>query len=461
METKMKKVKITTIILAIILVTMIAFAGVYVKTQNRMENKVKDYTLGRELKGGRVIELKVKNDEEEAQDANKLTAENYETVKNTIEKRLNNLGVEDYTISLNKDDGTIVVELEENDNTDTYAYFLTATGEVQIKEKDEGTVLLSDEMVKKAVYTYTADAESSYQVFIDISLTDEGQAKIQEIQNNYAVFEDEITEIENAQEDSETETEDVETENEPEVENNTETEGETVEEENTEETKKIAILTIAGTEYDIEKIEKNKIRVAIGGKTTNTKSINNNVAVAAELAMLIDSGKYPVEYEIEENRFIETDITETQLTYFAVFIAIIIAIIFVIFTIKYKTKGLLVSISFIGFISLLLLTLRYTNVSISIEGIGALILTIIINLKINGMILEKTKTMNMVNEAIVNTYKEEYSRLIPIIIITLVFCFAGIANLSSFGMIMFWGLSLIAIYNATITKALLKLKESK
>ena len=42
---KMKKVKITTIILAIILVTLVAFGGVYIKTQNRMEDKVKEAAM--------------------------------------------------------------------------------------------------------------------------------------------------------------------------------------------------------------------------------------------------------------------------------------------------------------------------------------------------------------------------------------------------------------------------------
>ena len=65
MKTEMKKLKITTIILAIILITMVAFGGVYIKTQNRMENKVKDYSFGRELEGGRVIELEVANKDKE------------------------------------------------------------------------------------------------------------------------------------------------------------------------------------------------------------------------------------------------------------------------------------------------------------------------------------------------------------------------------------------------------------
>ena len=50
----------------------------------------------------------------------------------------------------------------ENETTDTYAYFLTANGKVQIKEKDANTELLSDSMVKKSVYTYTADAEGMF-----------------------------------------------------------------------------------------------------------------------------------------------------------------------------------------------------------------------------------------------------------------------------------------------------------
>ena len=105
--------------------------------------------------------------------------------------------------------------------------------------------------------------------------------------------------------------------------------------------------------------------------------------------------------------------------------------------------------------------LRYTNVNISIEGIGAIILTILIDLKLNQMILEKIKTMNLVDEATSSTYKDMFLKLVPIMIITLVFCFSGWAKLSSFGMIMFWGLVLMAVYNITVTKTLLKLRENK
>lgn len=481
----MKKVKIVTIVLAIILVTVVAFAGVYMQTQNRMENKVKDYNLSRELKGGRVIEIKVSDgttdeddenedgieedtevsneetteenvEETKTQNSEILTVENYEIVKKTIQKRLDNLGAQDYTISLNKENGTIRVELSEDNNTDLYAYFLTAMGKVEITDKDTGVELISDSMVKKANYNYTTDLDGKYQVYLEVILNKEGQAKIEELSNEYAFLSDEIDEIEEATKEDET------TENQTEEDTNSE---EVVsQEENNEEkenAKKIAVLKVADTERDIQKIEKNKLTLKIGSATTNTTTVNNSMSAAAELAMLINSGKYPVEYQIENNRYTHSDISEKQILYFALVVLAIIVVTLIVYIIRYKAKGLLNAISFIGFISVFSLLLRYTNTLISIEGMGAIIITIIINLILNNKILYKIQKMNMVAEAMKNTYKEVFLRLIPVIIISLVFCFSGWSNLISFGIVMFWGLVLIAIYNITITNALLRLKENK
>ncbi len=470
----MKKVKITTIILAIILISLVAFGGVYIRTQNRMEDKVKEYSFGRELDGERVIELKVsdgtsdttsdKNTDESTEkttvNPEDLTVENYEIVKNTIEKRLKSLGAQDYTISLNKEDGTIRVELPENDNTDDLAYYLVASGKVQLKEKDTETELLGDSMVKKAQYTYKTNSSNAYQVYLELILTKEGQDKIDEVKDTYAVLADEIKDIEAAtssSDDENTDTTDTENVTDEETTDNTENTDST----NTEETKKIAKLSVAGTEYDIEKIEKNKITVKIGSETSNNTSVNNNMAKAAEICMLVNSGKYPIEYKAQNNRFVYSDISKEQLAYFALILAVILLVVFVVFTIKYKTKGLLSSISCIGFIALLSLLLRYTNVSISIEGVGAIIFVILIDLKLNQMILSKIKKMDFVNEATVSSYKDLFLKLVPVMIITLVFCFSGWTNLSSFGMIMFWGFMLIAVYNVCITKTLLKLRENK
>ena len=56
---KKNKLKVITITFFIILVTMVAFVGVYVQEKNIMENKVKDYSLAMDLSGTRNIVLKV------------------------------------------------------------------------------------------------------------------------------------------------------------------------------------------------------------------------------------------------------------------------------------------------------------------------------------------------------------------------------------------------------------------
>ena len=55
----MKKIKIITMIVLVILITMVSFFGVYVHVQNRMENQVRDYALDMDLDGARYVKLVV------------------------------------------------------------------------------------------------------------------------------------------------------------------------------------------------------------------------------------------------------------------------------------------------------------------------------------------------------------------------------------------------------------------
>ena len=500
----MKKVKILTIVLAIILVTLIAFGGIYLPTQNRMENKVKDYELGRELDSQRVIELKIKetstdNSEENSSDEttdsdnteetekseettstenesteNKLTEKDYENAKKIMENRLQALGAQDYTISLDKENGTVRVELAENDNVDMYIYYLYASQKITIKDTDSKDILLNDEMIKGAKYSYTSDSKGAYQVYEEIELTKDGQAKLNELLNDYALLATDVTEIENAKKASESESTKTEstseestetTENTSTDEQNTEsTETQSTTEEtssNSETTKKTAKLYVNDTTYDVSKIEKGKITVKIGSSSSNATSVNNNISKAAEIAMLENAGKLPADYEVDTNRYEYSSITQKEIIYFAIVMIAILVITLLVYCVIYKKSGILASISFVGFVALFSLLIRYTNVAISIEGISAIIIVMIINLIINREILSKTKKMNLVNEAVKATYKNVYLKLIPVEILTIVFCLAKWESLSSFGMIMFWGLVLTAIYNATITRTLLNLKENK
>ena len=210
-----------------------------------------------------------------------------------------------------------------------------------------------------------------------------------------------------------------------------------------------------------EIIEKGKITVKIGSSSTNTTSVNNNISKAAEIAMLENAGKLPADYEVDTNRYEYSSITQKEIIYFAIVMIAILVITLLVYCVIYKKSGILASISFVGFVASFSLLIRYTNVAISIEGISAIIIVMIINLIINREILSKTKKMNLVNEAVKSTYKNIYLKLIPVGILTIVFCLSKWESLSSFGMIMFWGLVLTAIYNVIVTRTLLNLKENK
>ena len=300
-----------------------------------------------------------------------------------------------------------------------------------------------------------------------------------ELLNNYALLATDITSIEDAKKASESES----TKTESTSEENTDTENTSTDEQSTnaeeqntesvstetsstesttnetETNKKTAKLYVNDTTYDVSKIEKGKITLKIGSSSTNTTSINNNISKAAEIAMLENAGKLPADYEIDTNRYEYSSITQKEIIYFAVAMLAVLLIILIVYCVIYKKSGILASISFVGFISLFSLLIRYTNVAISIDGISAIIIVMIINLIINKEILSKTKRMNLVDEAVKSTYKNVYLKLIPVGILTIVFCLAKWESLSSFGMIMFWGLILTAIYNVVITRTLLKLKE--
>lgn len=58
-------------------------------------------------------------------------------------------------------------------------------------------------------------------------------------------------------------------------------------------------------------------------------------------------------------------------------------------------------------------------------------------------------------------YKEFFLKIIPVIILAITFCFITWTPISSFGMVIFWGLVLLAIYNSIVTNSLLKINEGK
>jgi hypothetical protein len=212
-----------------------------------------------------------------------------------------------------------------------------------------------------------------------------------------------------------------------------------------------------------EEISNGSIQLSMGSATTDTDTLASTKQSASTIAILLDNGKLPLEYEIDENKYIETNITEDLIIKATIGVAIIVILALAVLVIKYKLSGLLASISYIGLIAVYLLVIRYTNVSISLQGIVGMLLTIILNYVFNITLLKniKNNTDEKVSKIINNTYKEFAIKMIPVAIISVVFTFMQLIPISSFGMTLFWGIIIMLVYNIIITKKILEIKANK
>ena len=471
---KSKKIlKIITIILAIIIISLVSFVGVYVQVQNRIENKVKDYQLAMDLKGGRVISLEVKQgtetvikdkdgkvvesatDEEiekngytkEEKIVNKeedLTKENYEKTKKIIEKRLKKLDVKDYNLRLNEENGTIYIEVPEDTQTDHIVSNVGERSKFEIIDSTDKTVLMDNSHIKSASVLYNT-TESGTVVYLNIDFNKEGKEKLKEISNTYIKNEDATT-----------------------TESNTTTEEST--EEKTEDTstkQKQITLQIDGTEMITtsfeEEISNGTLQLSMGKATKDKDTLNKTRESATTIANLLDIGELPLEYEVNENKYIETNITQDIIIKAIIAVSIVLAIALVVLVIRYRLTGLLSVISYIGFVATYLLVIRYTNTMISICSMAGILLVLILDYVYKFDLLKNIK--NNKNEQILkninNTNINWLIKIIPIAIISIVFTLMKLVPLSGFGATLFWGVIVIVVYNIIITDELLKIKEDK
>ena len=498
----MKKIKIITIILLIILVTMISFLGIYTQVQNRMENQIKGYDLAMDLQGTRNIRLKVSTESQtiikdengnevddstltdeqikekgytkeevpyNAQEA--LTVDNYRLSKEIITERLNELNVNNYIIKQDEQNGDIIIELSEDVNTDNIISNLLTVGKFEIVDAQTQEVLLNNDDIKLSNVLYGASSSGTTQgteTYLNIEFTKEGAKKLEEISSTYVPADEDTT---NTTEGNNTSTEGNTTNTtEESAANTTESENTTQNQESSSETEnkdKEITMKIDGDEIMTtsfeEPIRTGKLQLSVGQTATDQESLNDNIQKASGMALVLDSGNTPLKYEIEGNEYILSDITDKQIEIAIYIVLAVVVIALLILIVRYKGLGALGVCSYIGLVSLFLLIIRYTNVVLSLEGCLGIILTLIINyILINNLLSKiKNKKDKEIKEISAEAFKTFFIKLIPICILIITFCFINWVPISSFGMVMFWGITLIAIYNLIITKNILILDQKK
>lgn len=435
-------------ILVILAIGLISFVGIFVKNGNGRLNLIPDYQLSKDLKGTRTAKLVVDSSTKELVfDSNGnvsedgldgegnlkegyskkdepinpkdiLNEENYKICKEIIERRLSSYGVNDYAVRLNNENGEIIVELYETENTDTVIYNLEYLGEFAVKDSETKEILLSNKDVKAAKAVY-GTSETGTTVYLSIEFNKEGKKKLQEISKNYI---------------------------------------ETKDEEGNSKTKKVTIniddeqLTET---YFAEENREGLLQLSVGSATTDVDTIQSYLEQASSIASLIDSGKMPIKYDVSTNNNLSIGINQNMLKICIYSIVIIALVALIYLCIKYKTNGILLSISYIGYIAVLLMVLRYTNVMLSIDAIVGFITLLFANYMFIEYVLKgRTKGMNK-KELVKQTYLRYTSILFPILLIGIIFTFIKWIQVASLGMVLFWGIIVMFIYNYITINVLL------
>lgn len=453
---KYKGMKITLIILTIILLSLISFVGIYVKDKNQIKNIMPEYLLARDLKGYRRIELKVSDEvketikydaegnvipedateiavarieEKKVNDSEILTEENYKTAKEIIEKRLNTMQVKDYIIRQDKTNGTIILELPEDSNTDRVVGQLSLQGKFEIVDNETDEVLMTNSDLKSVKAGYGTTSSGATAIFININFNKEGTEKFKNITNTY--IQTTVQKEENTETTNEVNSEETEVETEP----------ETV-------TKEIAIKiddTTLLTTYFEEEVSNGTLQLSVGSSTNATnEEMQEYLLEANSMAAVLDAGKMPIIYEVEQNKYVLSDITTDEIEIVICIAIAILAVAMIYFVIKYKTKGILASFSQVGYIAILLIALRIFNVEISVGSLVGIILAIAINYCIVFSILKQKEVMRVI--------KKYTIVLIPALIISIVFTFMNIA----IGEVIFWAIVIELLYHLSITNIMLK-----
>lgn len=438
---KKSKLVLVTKVLAIIIICLIGFAGMYFpwKKSYEMNNAIKDFTLSKDLKGYREIVLEAHN-EEGKNSAEDLTEENFEKSKSIINKRLVALGVQDYNLALDKTTGTIYLQLPEDDLADKVASNITQTGSIEIKDsEDENNVLVSSDKFEKATYFYRTDNTGKTTVYIELAFNKEGKEILKNLsENDYKTL---------PKEDTNTTTEDSSAEKEE-----TKTEEKDNEKTEKQEQKKIALYmsgsSATTTSFD-EVIEDGKMDLSMSQASTDTETINEALNSARIISILMNNGILPLQYEVTENQYVETDISSDTIRNVIIAFAVVVAALLIYMIVKNKARGILSVISFVGFIAVYLLALRVFNVTIALTGILGAMVIVVINYLVNMQLL---KVDNKDNKKYYKIFKDIVMKLIPLLVVSIIFVFMPITALSSLGMVMFWGITLILLYNVAITK---------
>ncbi len=462
-----KKLKIALYILIIVLISIVAFVGVYSKKAVSYENDLPDYLLTSDVKGKRITSFEIDSSTEEKiydkdgnevasipTDANEedykkeqvkvnpdeiLNKENYKKVESILNGRLKELGPSEYRVKLNEETGNFVIELPEGLDTNQIIQYLTLKGDFSITDSEDGTLLIGKSDVEKASVMYNVNESGNVVVYLSIKFNKEGTKKLAEVSKNYMKIEDSSSENTNSEENDNAE------------ENS----------ENEEEKQKQITMTLEGSEFLTTQfdnvISDGTLSLSVG-QGSDLASVYDYMQQTKVYAMLLNNDEMPIEYNVKTSEYIENTAVKDNL-YVAIGVLIGICVIIAIYMIvKFRLNGVFADMTFVLTTALLLLMIRYTNTVVSIGSVIAMLALIAIETYFIFKILNSIKndsSYENVSTVTYNVYLKNIDVIIVLLIIAVVFTFMSKVAVYSIGMTLFYGIISILASNLAFMRMML------
>ncbi len=506
-----KKLNIALVILIIILVSLISFVGIYHLDKNQMVSSLPNYILGTDVSGYRFVTLvpsEIQSDTEnesidlgeaKIEDENSVETENntdgestenqnednsaekekeklnnYKKAEEVFRARLKALKIDDFVLAFDEKTGKIELSLPENEQTDVILSDLVQKGNFEVSDTNTGETLLTNKDVK-SVNVSATDTYGYSIVGMDINFNLNGTKIFKDITEQYN---SNATIIVNAV-DNETSEDTSETENnvsEETTDENT-TQENTSEENTTDENAvdeseasgeevnktidiKIDDTVMLSTSFD-EVIDSGKLELSMGSYIDET-DLKSALYGGYNIAAIIENDPLPIDYEITGNIYVGGTIQTSDINtiiYVLIGIGVVISIAMIV---KFKMKGVLSTILSVGYIAVLLIALRYTNVTLSLEGIFAIGFAFILNLGFYYVLFEKIKDKKLTREEKIENYDKTLKKycisIIPLIILSIICCFINWDSIYSFGMVTFWAIDISILYNLIVTNFIVRSK---
>ena len=215
--------------------------------------------------------------------------------------------------------------------------------------------------------------------------------------------------------------------------------------------------TLIQTTFD-EEISNGVLPLTLGTATDN-ETLNQYIESASNIAILVNNGPLPLEYTVEQNRFIKSDITLESLKIPAIVAGAILVIALLFLCIKYKKLGVLSAIAFIGYLAVVLIVIRVTSLVLTVEGMCGVVIATILGFAFMVYLVHMLSKQEKEKVQYRKTYNKSmlsmFMSLIPTLVIGIVLVFASWLPAYSFGTIIFWSILILLLYNASITRVLL------